>query len=273
MLCKKTFCVLLGTILSCNFLLAGVGIAQVTDIAPPPATLATSAVKSENTQPILGKIVEGKPVGFFYMQKYWMATRSLENACWYFTPEGRVYENVTTGFSERDLKEHKGSQGTYEVNGLSLTINWEGEKPSSSTAELELTETGFYWDTGSYIPVESFSKSPLSGEYSGGTSMTFAGSSSMIAKTLRLNEDGTFKLEGAASIRTDVDETSSSTTRATVGSSSEVTGKWKQDGFYLTLTTNAGKTERHVIFPFDDKETAVYPDRLYMSGIMYKKSE
>lgn len=242
-------------------------------IARPAAKPASKAPakNTQNTQPILGKIEQGKPVGFFYMQKYWMATRSLENACWYFTPEGRVYQNITTGFSEKELKQHQGPKGTYQVDGQNMTITWDGQSPS--TCELEFTETGFYWDTGSYIPVESFDNRAIAGEYSGGSSMTFAGSSSMIAKTLRLNADGTFQLEGAATIQTDVDENSDSDTRARAGGTSGVTGRWERDGFYLTLMPNTGETQRHLVFPFDDEDTPVYPDRLYMSGMMLKKAE
>ena len=230
---------------------------------------SSGAADAANTQPILGKMVQGKPVGFFYMQKYWIATRSLENSCWYFTPEGRVYQNVTVGFSEKDLAAHKGPQGTFEVRGSNLTVTWAGSAPS--TASLELTDTGFYWDTGSYLPVESFSQKSLAGEYSGGSSSTFSGTSAMVAKTLRLNENGTFELKGVASFRTEVDSSSGTNSKPLAGGSSDIAGRWKQDGFYLTLTSDSGETQRQVIFPFDDEKTTVYPDRLYMSGIMYKK--
>jgi len=225
--------------------------------------------ESRNSQPVLGKMVAGRPVGFFYMQKYWMATRKLENSCWYFASDGRVYQNLTTGFSEKDLKEHKGPQGTFEVNGGKLNIVWSDGK--SSTAEIELTETGFYWDTGSYLPIEPFAGKSLSGEYSGGSSSTFSGTSAMVAKTLRLNDDGSFTMSGVTSFRTEEDSSRGTKSQSLAGGSSDIAGRWKQDGFYLTLTADSGESQRQVIFPFDDNTTVVYPDRLYMAGVMYKK--
>ncbi len=224
---------------------------------------------SANSQPILGKMVQGKPVGFFYMQKYWLATRNLEHACWYFTADGRFYQNLTTGFSEQELAQHTGPHGKFQIQGNKLTFHWSDGK--STTSEMEIEETGFYWDTGSFIGVEPFAEQSIVGDYEGGTSSTFAGTSATIAKTLSLKANGTFELGGFASFRT-VEETPRGTKSSPLAAGgSETSGRWEHDGFYLTLTFDSGKTERHIIFPFDSKETPVYPDRLFVSGIMYKK--
>ena len=227
------------------------------------------AANSTNTQPILGKLVGGRPVGFFYMQKYWFATRSLEKSCWYFTEDGRAYQDLATGFSEKELAEHKGTKATFAVQGTKLTFTWPDGKTSSG--EMEIEGDGFIWDTGNFIPVEPFGNKSIVGDYEGGMSSTFSGTSAAVAKTLRLRADGTFELEGIASFRTEEDSSRRIKSEQLASGSGALTGTWKQDGFFLTLTSRSGETQRHIIFPFDSAETPIYPDRLFMSNIMYKK--
>ncbi len=224
----------------------------------------------KRTQPEPGRLVHGKPVGLFYMQKYWMATRSLEKSCWYFTANGHVYLNPSRGFTAKELQSDSSDHGTFSISGNQLTVKWSDGK--QSTAEMEIEKTGFYWDTGSFLAVEPFKDASIEGTYSGGSSMSFAGASTMIAKTLQLHRDGTFAFSGMTSMRTDTEsKTDPRDSEFYAGGGSETQGTWQLDGFFLVLQNQKGESVQHVVFPFDDKETEIYPDRLFMGGIMYKK--
>lgn len=231
---------------------------------------ASKANDGKRIQPESGRMVQGKPVGLFYMQKYWIATRSLEKSCWYFTADGHVYLNPSKGFSAKELQASSSDHGTFSISGNQMSVTWSDGK--QTTSEMERTESGFYWETGSYLGVGPFQDTSIEGTYAGGSSMSFAGNSTMIAKSLQLQRDGTFLFSGMTSMRTDTEaKTDPRESEFYAGGGSETQGTWQLDGFFLVLQNQKGETVQHVVFPFDDAETAVYPDRLFLGGIMYKK--
>lgn len=200
--------------------------------------------------------------GLFYMQKYWIATRNLEKAVWYFAPDGNAYLNPETGFSPADLAAVDSSnKGPYSVSGGRMSVQWgDGQK---SEAEIEIVDGGFNWDTGMYLPVAPFeSAGDLVGSYEGGSSVRFSGSSTILVKSLTLNADGSFNWEGTSSFTNDTVRT---------GGQSVTTGKWSISGYVLALTADDGKVVRGITFPLDDEATALKPDRMYFSGVSYAK--
>lgn len=220
---------------------------------------------SSPDQPVPATLEDGKPQGLYYMQKLWIATRYLEKSCWYFAPDGTFYENLTTGFSPKDLEAHKGPKGTYQAGAGMLEVKWSDGQ--SSKSELEIVPGGFNWDTGMYMPVEAFkSGQSIAGTYEGGSSFGGDGNSIIVSKTLSLNSDGTYAMTGISSATTTSDGT-----QARVGGQSDASGKWKLDGFMLELTGSDGQVTKHIAFPFDDAETPVYPDRVFVGGTMYKR--
>lgn len=216
-------------------------------------------------QAIPGKMVQGKPVGLFYMQRMWIATSFLEKSCWYFLPDGTFYENLTKGFSPADLEAHQGPKGTYRLNKGNLEVRWSDGTSSSSALEIETG--GFNWDTGMFLPVEAFANDKsIAGNYEGGTSFGSSGNSILVSKSLRLDPDGTYSMSGVSSL-----SSTSNGTQAKVGGQSEASGRWTLDGFLLQLTTSDGGTEQHIVFPLDDETTPTYPDRLFLGGTAYKR--
>ena len=126
-----------------------------------------------------GKVVEaglrdGKPVGLFFMTRFWSFTGTLEKAAWYFTPEGDVYRNLETGFSPQDLAAYEGQQGKYTVSGDTMTVTWSDGKTTESAIERE--GQGFMWDGGIFSPVKPIQdKAKIAGEYEGGESLSVGG--------------------------------------------------------------------------------------------------
>jgi hypothetical protein len=219
---------------------------------------------SKAVQPAPAKMVNGKPQGLYYMQKYWIATRYLEKSCWYFAPDGKFYENLSSGFSPAELDAHKGLKGTYKMSQGSLEVTWSDGK--SSKAELEIVPGGFNWDTGMFLPVEPVKPGKtIAGIYEGGTSLGGGSNSIIISKTLRLDADGKYSMSGISSL-----SSSSNGTQAKAGGQSEANGSWNLDGFVLRMTTSEGASEQHIAFPFYDEKTSTSPDRLFVGGTMYK---
>lgn len=208
--------------------------------------------------------VGSRPVGLYLMTKYWIATRHLEKAVWYFTGDGRVYFNPT-GITAEELAGHEGRQGTAAAAGDTLTVNW--RDGSVSSAPLERNGDGFNWDTGMFAPMSSFSdEAHLVGRWEGGTSVSFSGSYAATSQTFEIRADGTFTRDAAATLASEAADPS-----ITAGSSGTTAGRWVLDGYTLTMTYANGEIVRGVAFPFDDAETDVYPDRFYFAGTLFKK--
>ncbi len=218
---------------------------QAGDSAPATAVYSTSEVS-----------------GLFYMQKYWIATRNLEKAVWYFGPDGIAYLNPETGFATADLASvNSASKGPYQVAGGEMSVSWgDGQKSSGA---LEIVDGGFNWDTGMFMPVTPFSSAEaLVGSYEGGSSVSFSGNSTIVVKALELRADGSFSWEGSASFQTDGMNT---------GGQSTTSGRWQLTGYVLALTADNGKVVRGISFPLDDEATPLNPDRMFFAGISYAK--
>jgi hypothetical protein len=207
------------------------------------------------------------PVGLYYMQKYWIATRHLEKSVWYFATDGQVYENPT-GLSREALAAHQGGKGILKFSGDVLEIVWKKGQPQKDKIERdEGDRAGFAWDTGMFAPAKPIKDAKsIAGIYEGGSSMSFGGGSTMVAKTLDLNANGTFKTSGIASVAA-----ASDGTVAKVAGENTTTGTWSTTDFSLTLQDSSGKTASGIAFPlFEDQKTKTN-DRLFFQGFVYKR--
>lgn len=229
--------------------------------SPPPSTSGEAGAP----QPAAAKMSNGNPVGVYFMTRYWSG--NLEKAAWYFTPDGKVYQNLDSGFSEAELAAHKGPQGTFKVAGSEMEVTWAKGKPSKSAMEIDKANPDcFMWDMGSFIPVKPFEKAAdAAGTYEGGESLSHAGNKVIVSKKLELRADGTFSWEGVSIVS---GETGQSKLEA--GATGATTGTWKLEGFTLTLD-GGGKTIRRICFPFDEEKTPIKPDWMFFGGLLYKK--
>ena len=230
----------------------------------PTKPTAPKATGEKPAQPPASVISANKLIGLFYMQKYWIATRHLEKAIWYFAPDGNAYFNPAASFSPADLEAIEAkNKGPYKIANKELSVVWgDGQK---SSGEIEIVPGGFNWDTGMFLQIKPFTDpKQIVGSYEGGTSMTFSGNSTITVKTLELRADGTFSWSGIST--TEVDG-------AKAGGENDTTGKWTLSGYILTLAPNDGEAVRGIAFPFDDEETALKPDYTFFSGTMYKKNK
>jgi hypothetical protein len=251
-------------------------VSDATTTAPATTTDTETAQKKPGFFSKLGSIVShvvpssggpdragftnGHPVGLYFMTRY--ANHSLEKAVWYFTSSGQVYVDPTDGFSDDTLAAQKGPHGTTsDADGAKMTITWAAGTKEDSTIEKD--STGFAWDMGIFVPVERFSDdSGLIGRWEGGSSSSFNGNSAIVSRSLDIQPGGTFNSEGAATFRSESDE---SVTK--VGGQGSSSGSWRLDGYILTLTYADGKVTRGIAFPYDDDKA----HHFFFAGTMYKK--
>lgn len=209
---------------------------------------------------------DGHPVGLYLMTRFWIGTGSLEKASYYFTSDGRVYVDPQEGFSDEELARHHGRHGTVRGGDGELIFTWSDGK--EQRGRLERGEgRGFTWDMGIFAPVEPFDdEKELVGRWEGGSSASFAGTRGATSRSFDLRDDGTFSGGSVATL-----QSASRESVASAGSSGDHSGTWELDGYALVLEYDDGRTARGVVFPLDDDDTPVRPDRFYFAGTLYKK--
>jgi hypothetical protein len=216
---------------------------------------------------IESKVDSDGPQGLFFMTKYWIATRSLEKAVWYFAPDGRIFKDLAHGVTSVDLSAHQGPSGSYKLIGNQLEATWSDGKKSASTFEHKKGDVGFAWDTGLFAPMKPFTNAAaVVGSYEGGESVGGGGNLVIVARSLELRADGSFTSTGISSAKS-----TSSGTQFSGGGQSAEKGKWSLAGLSITLTGEDGVARRMIAFPFDDEATPIYPDRMFLGGMMYKR--
>lgn len=233
----------------------------------PTTTAPRPAAAGDATQPLAGAVNGGRPVGLFFMTRYWMATRSLEKSTYYFAPNGQVYVDPK-GFSAAALAALPASaRGSYAVAGNKLSVRWASGQTSSS--EVEPQATTFAWDMGIFLAGQPF-KSPgqLTGSFEGGNSISTSSGSAAAVSSLIFRPDGTYSGGGAASFggRNDAGAQTYS-----AGSTSSNAGRWSLSGWLLTLTDAQGRTNRGVAFPVERNDKTGQVTRFYFDGVAYKR--
>jgi hypothetical protein len=244
---------------------AGATQAAPPQYTPPPAPAPAPAAPvrlAREVQPAPHKVTAKGPVGLYIMTRYWIATRSLETASWYFSPEGYAYENPAGGFSPEELAKTK-VQAKLSGGGDTLTFTWSDGKSTTGNYEPNPAQKAFYWDMGNFVAAKGFDDpSALVGQWSGGMSISGA----IVAKTLTLNADGSYTLSAAGSITSTTD---GSSVRA--GSSGTTGGSWQAGQYSLTLNASDGTAERSIAFPFNVGEETGPLQKFYFQGIMWSR--
>lgn len=220
---------------------------------------------ASDSRPAAARWTSGVPVGLYFMTRFWPASGSLEKAVWYFGPDGAVYRNLATGFSEADLAAHTGKRGAAALDGDALVVSW--SDGSRTSARLSSSSTGFGWDAGIFTPVKPLGDAAsIAGAYEGGNSASGLGGSASASGMLFLDAGGGYRASNAAAI-----SASSSQSAVSAGATGETTGTWAIDAYAITLTDSAGTATRLTAFPYDDPDTDVEPDYLFLGGTLYRR--
>jgi hypothetical protein len=209
------------------------------------------------------------PVGPYFMTRYWSFTQTLEKTVWYFSPDGRAYTDLKTGLTAADLAAHRGRQGTFRLEGAKLVVRWNDGKVEQSAVERDQNNaTTFMWSMGIFSPIAPFANAQaIAGHYEGGEAVGPADSRVASAQTIDLNADGTFTQSGIGMVRGATEGVNFD-----AGSTSTTTGTWQLSGYSLILAGGDGNSARRLAFPFDDPDTAVNPDRVFIGWLMFKKN-
>ena len=226
--------------------------------APAPAAQSVA-------QPIPSRITPAGPERLFFMTRFWMATGSLEQKLWYFTADGRVFDSPGGVFTPEQLERDSRRHGRFSLANKKLTAKWSDGKVTESNFELDSAGKGFAWDGGLFSEVAKPDWSKVSGFFEGGVSYSHSSGRGAAVSGLTLRPDGTFTLSRNSSFRSE-----NSTSVATAGSvAAPLEGKWKGEGYELTLTFADGRTERHVSFPTPDARDANKIGMLFFNGSMH----
>ena len=233
--------------------------------ARPAAPAAAPAVAQSVAAPIPSRITPAGPEGLFFMTRFWMATGSLEQKLWYFTADGRVYDSPGGVFTPEQLERDSRRHGRGSLANKKLTVKWSDGKTTESNFELDSSGQGFAWDGGLFSAVAKPDWSKVSGYFEGGASFSHSSGRGAAISGLTLRADGTFTLTRSSSLRAE-----NETSIATAGSvAAPLEGKWKGQGYELTLTFADGRTERHVSFPTPDARDASKVGMLFFNGSMH----
>lgn len=199
------------------------------------------------------------------MTRFWMATGSLEQKLWYFTVDGRVFDSPGGVFTPEQLERDSRRHGRGSLANKKLTVKWSDGKATESNFEIDSAGKGFAWDGGIFSAVATPDWSKVSGYFEGGVSYSHSSGRGSSVSGLTLRPDGTFTLSRSASLRSE-----NSTSIATAGSvAAPLEGKWKGEGYELTLTFADGRIERHVSFPTPDARDASKVGMLFFNGSMH----
>jgi hypothetical protein len=256
-------------------LLAGVASAPAGSVPAAPATrptvpprpvVAAPAVRlpvPAGPAPVAGHLVGNKPVGLFFVTKSILG--NFRTMTYYFSPDGLAYENPL-GLSAAELAATPARQkGRYSVSGKTLSIAWNGY-PKPETDDMNSLGGGFGWSGGSIFSAVGPFQSPgqLVGTFEGGTS-TYASAmgQATVSKTLTFKPDGTYAGSGVATATTVTERSVAET-----GGTSQQVGRWRLDGWYLTLTDAQGHSVRDIAYPVGtDKKVTLFN----FNGLAYER--
>ena len=242
---------------------------QVPAPKTPAAAKAPLPAKAKDTAagalPEAARLTAEGPVGLFFMTRFWIFTNSLEQLLWYFTADGRVFESPGGVFSTAELERSSRRQGRRSFADGKMTVKWSDGKATESKLEPGESGTGFAWDGGIFSAIAKPDWSKVSGYFEGGTSFSTGSGGAMTVSSLTLRPDGTFSWSLAASLRNETKETV-----ATAGSARvPVDGKWKAEGYQITLTFADGQTKTYISFPTPDARNPEKIGMLFFDGSMH----
>lgn len=207
-----------------------------------------------------------QPDGLYMMTRMNMGT-SLELKGWYFK-NGQVTSRPGGNLASFDFRQAAAKDpnqtGTFAISGNKMTITWANGKQSTGTYEPS-DHNCFYWDMGSFCPVQPFGNNvKLDGTFEGGASAGYGRVANVTQLTL--TSGGTYKLDGVGSITSEV----SANSQLYAGSSGSETGTYEINGTTLLLK-GGGKTRQVLTFPYDDGSRGPQPRRLFFDAILMKR--
>lgn len=227
--------------------------------APAPAPGAGTAL------PVPARLGPEGPVGLFFMTRFWAMSGSLEQRLWYFAPDGRVYETPGATFTGEALDRDSRRHGRRSLKEGRLTVTWSDGKVTTSAYTTDATGEGFGWDAGIFSGVRPPDWSKVAGYFEGGASSSLGGNAATSVSGLTLRADGTFSWSTGATLR---GQTESSVVTAGAAGGAR-TGRWRGEGYQLTLTFGDGQARTFTAFPVTARDQPAQVDMLFFNGAMH----
>ncbi|MFD1469135.1 hypothetical protein ACFQ48_12950 [Hymenobacter caeli] len=216
--------------------------------------------------PPAGSTAGGKPVGvFFFMDVF----NNQHVYC--FTPAGQVYVDPADFSAAALAALPPGQRGTCAVSGPTMTIKW--ADGSTKTGNYRADPTGFGCE-GSFMCVAPLAGArQLAGAFEGRNAAVRVDANSLaVYRTLHFLPDGTFTRDSYAAAHLNTDPTDRADLATDAASAApRQAGRWKLDGWYLTLTDAQG-TVRAPAFRTDWDEKTDQTKGFCFNGTSYKST-
>jgi hypothetical protein len=205
------------------------------------------------------------PDGLYLMTRFMGG--SLEMKAWLFRggrfaqePKGDL-NNFDFGAAEREAP---GSTGTYTQDGDKWTFQWAGGRRATGRYEAgQPAGVCFYWDAGSFCPVQAFARDQrLEGAFTGSIGTAAASA----ARTLTFGADGRYRLEGSGVVAVRPED---GVERP--GGWWDQSGRYRLSGNLLVLQPDEGPATSLTTFPYDDGTQGPQPRRMYVGGFMLRR--
>ena len=153
--------------------------------------------------------------------------------------------------------------GKAQRKGNQMSVAWGDGKATEGSFEAK--DRGCFFWSGLACPVKAFSKGEkLDGVFSGGASA--GGGAVSSSRTLTLGKDGKYTLSGGGVVAP------GGNVSGAAGSFSKEEGSYELSGNTLTLKPSGGPARTLLTFPYDDGTKGEQPRRMYLDGLMLKRS-
>lgn len=205
------------------------------------------------------------PDGLYLMTRFMGG--SLEMKAWLFRgdrfaqePKGDL-KNFDFQAAERQAP---GTTGSYSRDGDKWTFQWTAGRRMTGRYEAgSPAGVCFYWDAGSFCPVEAFTRDQrLQGVFTGSIGTAAASA----ARTLTFAADGRYRLEAAGGVAARAEDGLDRS-----GGWWTQSGRYRLSGNVLVLQPDEGPATTMTAFPYDDGSKGPQPRRIYVGGFMLRR--
>lgn len=206
----------------------------------------TAPVRAPAAQP-----ASHAPEGPFVSMRPATGAGETEFAAWYFSPDGRVFQNPRAGVEMTDLSAHRGLKGNFRLAADALEVTW-ANSPRVA-APLAPTAQGFEWNGLSFTPARPVADpARLVGTFVNAQVRSDPGELTEIPRRVELRADGSARWQP--------------------GSGAEIDGRWELAKFSLRLIEADGSVLRLLALPLDSATPAGPASRLLLGGAVFRRS-
>ncbi len=172
------------------------------------------------------------------------------NQAWFFSPDGRVFQNPRRGINPADLSSHRGLRGSARLTGTTLAIGWNDGRHAE--AAVTRRTNGLAWNDLMLSPAKPFARpADAVGAFVAAAPLPDTGEMADVPRQVELRAD-----ESAIWIS---------------APGGTIQGRWDLRGFSLRLIEADGTVLRLLAFPLDSTPAPAGPRRIFLGGAVFHR--